>query len=115
MGSKPPHPNPLPFGEREHTEFVAPSFESHNKLRSYRVAGTGPLDAAAAGGGGSILPSSGFTFCPGRARCSPSITIRSVGARPGRMTPRPAALGPSSPRLVPAPPAAAPVNTILRD
>src|SRR5437899_3139473 len=34
--------------------------------------------------GALIVPSSAVTFCPGRARWMPSITMRSVGARPER-------------------------------
>ncbi len=65
--------------------------------------------------GGLDLAVLGRDFLPGRARCRPSMTMRSVAASPERMTRKPSTMGPSSTSLVPTVPSSATVNTILRD
>src|SRR5262249_60956259 len=62
-----------------------------------------------------ISPSSGLTFWPGRARGSPSMTMRSVAAKPERTTRSPSTIGPSSTSLPPTVPSSATVTTIFRD
>jgi hypothetical protein len=63
----------------------------------------------------SMVPSSGVTFWPGRARCKPSMTILSVGASPDRITRSPSTIGPVSTSFIPTVPSSPTVNMILRD
>ena len=64
----------------------------------------------------SILPGCGVTLPPGRARTSPLMMTRSVGARPERMMRRPSSvIGPGRTTLGSTVPSSFTVITTLRD